>query len=248
MTDRVSISTTEIRRVGTWALRGLGYPFEIADRAASILEHALGSGEPVLAMLRLLEEDIRATHSARPVELRRRDDGYTLAAQGRCMLEVGPPAIDLVTAGARNGIPASVTIHDTFGIAMIAGLIDLGACRGLDIVATWSCGQREREALGSAATGWRACIGGTPASGTTPESLSAHLRGAGSELVIEEPSADKPGTVSIHAAPSGASVPRAGSFRPGPATVDVDDFMRLYALERVAWAPTSERSFQQAAF
>mgnify|MGYP002403069597 CR=1 FL=1 len=256
MSDRIILSRSEVGRVGVWALRGLGYPFEIADRGAAILSRAVVAGEPALSMLRLMESDFRSSHGQPKLALARNDAGYAVDAHDRALVEAGPVAIDLVTAATRNGGWGLVTVERVFGMQMIAGLAHLALRRGLSTLMIWTAGGREVAATGMSQAGWRVTGVSTPSAGETLGGLGDALDGwpeaARSQVELaRRREAQGSSFFSVVARPCADPAHRNLDAQIPPAdviTADVEDFMHLYALERICWAPTSERSFQQAAF
>jgi hypothetical protein len=263
MTESLEISTSEIRRVGVWALRALGYSFGVADRGAAVLSNAACGGAPVLKLLRNMEHEIRASFSAPSTEVTRTAAGYRLEANGRSLIEVGPPAIDLATARARLVGDAVVNIDGVFGIAVIPGLQRLASERGLATAIAWVCSNHERSSMAlEFGTGWQAFNGTLPTTrgSLTDTSIFDYLSLASNEDVgrvitrefemLNSAAASARGSVTIVAIPA----QRFGIEQNGALTrhsheirAELADFLNFYALERKAWAPTSERSHTQAA-
>ncbi len=271
---RTVISMSEIMRVGPWALRALGYPFGVAERATRLLawtEAATGGG---LALLRVGGGRILASTQA-PALRRSVEPGFgrRLDAGGRCLFEIGPPAIDLVCADFRRLGGASLALHDFFGAALVPALAEIAAKRGESIVIVHRAGVGEIEGTGLRRDGWIAVTPAGPCflEGDVERAVDA-LRGAGvaptegEALTIHrhiaaartEDSAQR-GYIGITAVstptsvaaitPSAAPYPQrvARAYREGLSVATID-LRHLYSLERETWAPTSERSRKQAGY
>lgn len=246
-TTRVSMS--EILRVGPWALRALGYPFGVAERAARLLawtEAATGEG---LALLR----DGQAQR--KPSAPLHRDGGTgearRIEAAGRSLFEIGPVAIDLITADLRLHGAASLALLDATDLALIPSLTEIAARRRLNLVILRRAGW---DAVLATPTGACFVRGGLddlerlPWSTEARGAIDRHAREAhdGAERYL--------GFVGFSAPPvfDGAEVVDYASrlhraYREG-LDVATADLEHLYALERITWAPTSERSRGQAGY
>jgi hypothetical protein len=141
----IAVAMAEIVREGTWALRALGYPYGTAERAAGMLawtEAVHGSG---LTLLRLGEAAIIAG-AARPQPRWSRDaEGGRLAeAQGKCLFECGPPALDLATADAKlGGGLGRAVLRGAIGTSLSGALGAMAAQRGLAAVVVYAPGAAE---------------------------------------------------------------------------------------------------------
>lgn len=246
-TTRVSMS--EILRVSPWALRALGYPFGVAERAARLLawtEAATGEG------LALLRDGVASRKTSTPLH-REGGNGEArrIEAAGRSLFEVGPSAIDLMTADLRLQGAASLALLDATGPALIPALTEIAGRRRLNLVILGRAGWD-----GVTVTPTGACFvrGGlddlerlpwsTEARGAIDRHARAALDRAEGYL----------GFVGFSAPPlfEGAEVVDYASrlhraYREG-LDVETDDLEHLYALERITWAPTSERSRGQAGY
>ena len=149
------VSMAEIRREGPWALRALGYPFGVADRATPQLQWVQAVHGDALTWLMAAESGIIAS-AALPAPTRSRDSegGWRIAARGKCLIEVGPPAADLATCDARvNGfghlcVAAVTGLH--FAGAICALLVDRGLC----VVCAYASGSEELAPQQFRRSGW----------------------------------------------------------------------------------------------
>jgi hypothetical protein len=260
----VSVAMAEIVREGTWALRALGYPYGTAERAAGMLawtDAVHGNG---LTMLRLGKAAITAG-AARPQPRWRRDaQGERRAeAQGKCLFECGPPALDLATADARlsDGLGRAV-LHGVIGTRLSGALGAMAARRGLAAVVVHAPGAAEIAPVPPA--GW-ICALPTPhgpaflvdgLDNPLPEQLPASLHAAAG-YIAEAQTAGHEGffamtvveCVPTTTPPNAVDWPQrlALAYRTG-SQADPADLHVLYELEVHTWAPTSERSRAQAGY
>ena len=276
MTTAVSVSPGEIRRVGVWALRAVGYKFGTAERGATLLACAEATGAAALRLLRDAGDRIAASAAAPTRRARTAPGGWVIEAQGKCLLEVGPPAVDLVTSVAEATGAGAVIVRDTFGVGLVGALCGLAVDRGLDVLAVFDAGARDDEPLPLGQQGWlSATASGFRSGPITPDRFDALRRLAvplGIDVADVVPSSARPsGCFAIFATRRGDAATvlpdigapafadagavrwhdHAGQIRRADAVgiaVPFEDFLNLYALERRCWAPTSEKSRNQAAF
>ncbi len=150
-------SMSEIVRVGGWALRGIGYPFGVAERGVRLLAWTEAAGGEAIKHLRLSETAVEQSHSAAPCE--RAGDaasGRTIRANGRHLIEIGPPAIDLVTHDARHGSVGHVSVDGVFGFGFLASLANLLAHRKLSGIFLYGAAKGDGPPEGWPRTGWLA--------------------------------------------------------------------------------------------
>jgi hypothetical protein len=260
----VAVAMAEIVREGTWALRALGYPYGTAERAAGMLawtEAVHGSG---LTMLRLGEAAIIAG-AARPQPRWSRDTqgGRRAEAQGKCLFECGPPALDLATADARlSGGLGRAVLRGAIGTRLSGVLGAMAARRGLAAVVVHAPCAAEIAPVPPA--GW-ICALPTPDGPAfltgrldcpLPELLPDKLRVAAGDIAEARTAVDD-GFFSLTVLacapmpppPDAVDWPQrlALAYRTG-SQADPADVETLYALEMRTWAPTSERSRAQAGF
>jgi hypothetical protein len=267
------VSMSEIMRVGPWALRALGYPFGVAERATPLLawtEAAVGSG---LALLRIGETALRASVERPPaVQTRKAAGERVLNASGRSLFELGPPAIDLLTADLRLHGAACLTLRGAIGATLIPSLTNLMARRGHGALVIHATAPGEIAVADAPRMGWHLAVQTTSGpcflSGDLEDGAFAR-RHADASILFDsdrlsglcDAMASAPdgfiGMLGIAAfAPPGlidapAAVDRAGrvarAYGEG-LSVATEDLEHLYALERITWAPTSERSRKQAGY
>ena len=243
-----TVSISEIMRVAPWSLRALGHPFGVAERATRLLawtQAALGQG---VEILRLGEKKLMASNRRPPA--RRSGDsaqGRLIEAGGRNLFELGPPAVDLATADARLDRSGRVTITGAIGIILAPSLAELAARRGLNAMVEFRGADDEIHIPGFPRSGWVAAWPGPAgarffageadsASGEGAGMISISI-GAAAALPDNEAmkrSVDYPGRV-------------ARAYREG-LEIAAEDLEQLYALEKITWAPTSERSRKQAGY
>ncbi len=148
-------SMSEILRVGGWALRGIGYPFGVAERGVRLLAWSEATGGKAIAGVRLAEPAVAQSQSAAPCEragtIRL---GRTVHAKGRHLLEIGPPAVDLVTHDARHASVGHVAVDGVFGLSLMSALADLLARRRLSALFLYGAAEADSMPAGWSRTGW----------------------------------------------------------------------------------------------
>jgi hypothetical protein len=217
-----------------------------------------------LTMLRLGEAAITAG-AARPQPRWSRDarGGRRAEVQGKCLLECGPPALDLATADARlgGGIGRAV-LRGAIGTRLSGALGAMAARRGLAAVVVHAPGAAEIAPAPPA--GWICALPTSegPAFLTDsldtplPDMLPAALRVAVGDIAEAQAAGDE-GFFGLTVLPCKPMAPPPGgvdwpqrlalAYRIG-SRADPADLETLYALEMRTWAPTSERSRAQAGF
>ena len=266
---RVMSSMAEIIRVGGWGLRGLGYPFGIAERAVPLLAWTEAATGAAIRSIRLSEDEIVASHTAPRLNQSPGTDGERrLSAHGQHLLEVGPPAADLVTADARRHGTAALTLDGSIGSAFAPVLANMLAHRKLSGVLIF----RSRPTTGE--IGWLPFTQGFVTASMTldgndmavPTWLERAAPMDSSKMSKLREMLDR----QIHAAREAefghlsfiawqCEVPPimgpmenlcsrvTEAWRTGVETTE-EDLRYLYQLETRAWAPTSERSRSQAGY
>ena len=148
-------SMSEILRVGGWALRGIGYPFGTAERGVRLLAWTEATGGKAIASLRQAESAVEQSHAAAPCE--REGDpvsGRRVHAKGRHLLEIGAPAVDLVTHDARHDSAGHVAVDGVFGLGLLPSLANLLAHRKLSGIFIYGAAEADRMPDGWSRTGW----------------------------------------------------------------------------------------------
>jgi hypothetical protein len=260
--NTVAVAMAEIVREGTWALRALGYPYGIAERAAPLLawtEAVQGHG---LTMLRLGEAAIIAGAAGPQPSWHRDAQGARHAeAHGKCLFECGPPALDLATADARTGGGVGrAVLRGAIGTRLAGALGAVAARRDLAAVLVHAPGAAEIAPVPAA--GWICALptpeGPTFLTGDLDRSLPAVLPAPLAAVdTAEARTAGDAGYFAISVLPCPPMAPPPGAtdwpqrlalaYRAGT-QADPADYETLYALETRTWAPTSERSRAQAGY
>lgn len=266
------VSMSEIMRVAPWSLRALGQPFGVAERGTKLLTWTHAAVGHALELLRVGEGRLRQSAEA-PAALRggSQDAGRRIDANGRNLIELGPPAVDLAVCDARLSGQGDVVIGQAIGTLMVPSLADLLSRRGLNGIVAFHAGRDEVRLEGWRPEGWvgvlTAPLGPVFAMGACTELPAiADLFGGGMRsrirrhagLLSEAGQAGK-GMVTLAVTATSPRKPWrpeatvdyparvARAYREG-LEVTVEDLAHLYALERITWAPTSERSRKQAGY
>jgi hypothetical protein len=143
MTNRIQMSVGEIHRVGVWALRSLGYAFGVADRGAPLLALGQACGSDILHFIQADEHRIQEGFERPQVSRQKTDLGYVIEAHGRCLVEHGPPAIDLVCFEARRKGYGAAILRHPIGSCLIAALSAVATQRGLSLLSVYAADHRE---------------------------------------------------------------------------------------------------------
>jgi len=266
----IVMSFSEIMRVGPFSLRALGFPFGVAERAVRPLAWTEAVYGTALRMLRECEADIAAS-ATRPGASRTRPSSrsWAIDANGKCLIEVGPPTIDLLTSDARREGWGHIGLRGAIGLGLIGALCDLAARRGLGILAIHGGSTEAAIPDALARPGWLAALptgaGIDFFAGAIDHLDRLNLPGdAGAKADIAKAKDMARATAPHSYLGLSAWRPTAGhgidtalatdisrrldqAYRLG-ITADLNDWHHLYVLERRTWAPTSERSRSQAGY
>lgn len=266
------VSMSEIMRVAPWSLRALGHPFGVAERATRLLTWTQAAVGHALKLLRIGEKQLTASTRA-PAAAREGDgvSGRRLNARGRNLLELGPPAVDLATCDARISGIGDVVIDSAIGTLMVPAMADLAVRRDLTTVIAYRAGPGEVPLDGWPADGWIAAFRGTDGPrfevgdigslGTIVDVFSGEMKArllkhaailstAGtpsSSVVTIAATRDRVSALDVLGGRIDYTEQVARAYRSG-LEVAAEDLEHLYALERITWAPTSERSRKQAGY
>lgn len=266
-----SAAVSEIIRVAWWSLRALGCPVGAIEVTARLVTYSEVLTGDTLAALRRNEAALLAAYAGDEPRFSVTGEATgVIDAGGRSMLDVGPRAIDLVTglAKRRSGaLRVTVTrFADTIGLA---GAATIAAQRGIGLVfvdadsrRSWGfyavnrhgeitslSGQLNHGSLHDLMLTLREIAGEGFPEVTGSDLL--HGDSTGLELVALPFTArdDLAAVASRHAGVACNDV--SAALKKGYAQgVDVaeEDLRFLYQLETRTWAPSSERSRQQAGF
>ncbi|UZF95554.1 hypothetical protein [Bosea sp. NBC_00550] len=257
-------SMAEIIRVGGWGLRGLGYPYGVAERAVPLVAWTEAAQGGAMRSLLDAEPEIAKSLTAPAIGVTVLANGVKrLDAHGRHLIEVGPPAIDLLTVEARRGEKGDLQLVGWIGDKFVPALGSLLGKRKLTGIMGYSAevGEDTRWVLFSEEL--VTVLGSSDASPRRAESLLAATGLGGDEIerIISAHEGNRPassyGYMTMTAWKSGALDQGASqdnlvarvdtAWRDGFET-ELDDIKYLYQLETRAWAPTSERSRSQAGY
>lgn len=147
-------SMAEITRVGGWSLRGLGYPFGTAERATKLLAWAQAVDGTAIKSLRLLEAKINVSRQAKVVKLQSSNFDRHIEAEGKHLLEIGPPALDLVTSDARRHGFGHVDVCNVHGLNFVPALVNLLTRRKLDALVIYRAGSLDVMPEAEPEAGW----------------------------------------------------------------------------------------------
>lgn len=248
MTFSQTVAYSELTRVLPWSLRALGYPFGTADRGAHVVATAAALEPGVL-------RDVAAAGRRPGDGFHYSDDelGLVVQAGGVSMLEVGPAAMDRLAAHAEQGSIVSCRILGATETCLLPAVLLTGAQYGMSSVATtivdrefrWFVLHVQEENIslftGADLNDLRRAFE------HDAEVFSAIAAG----VDMDEGSVILATARTLHFVPScQPSSPSAKLLQAfsGGIPIAPEILRRLYELEEITWAPTSERSRTQAGF
>lgn len=256
MNSTTTTAYSELTRVLPWSLRALGYSFPVSDRASHVLASAAALEPGILdGICRIapragLSDGIDITTN--------RD--YRIDAKHRSLLEIGPAAMDFMGArtparGVLQGMIDNVT-----ELEILPAVLLVGADYNLSSLAVVVGPDKSRWILQTTARGARVIL-----RGRSLESLQTVLSSGRNDLLE---AARK--TFQSTASATSCSMFATRQFDinaenlPGVEIMDADAALArafqfgipikaetlkaIYDLEKLTWAPTSERSRAQAGF
>ncbi len=250
MTLSSSVAYSELTRVLPWAIRARGYAFGTADRASFLVANAASMTPGILGDIAALAD--RAGAAPR---LCRGEGGLTVDAPGISWLEMGPAVMDY--CGAHADEAGCVRCHVTGATedGLLPAVLLVGADYGLSGAALTTADGTLRWTL----LGWSEEAGAPRPlllTGTGRASLQEHLPDSAASDALPGGSdgvhllAWRGPAPALRADATGVTDATAcieAAFSGGiPIAPDVLE--ALYELEKITWAPTSERSRAQAGF
>ncbi len=266
----IPVSYTELARQGVLALRGLGYSFSIAERAA----HTLATTEAVtglgLKCLQASAQRIEAT-AATSLTAATAATGVTVVnAGGKSLLELSPFLLDVASGDAERFGRSAVLVDDVDGMPFLADIALRAATHGLAIWVTYSSRKepqslaarpasftvRDRRISGrplaDPATVWQRTgerLEASPLASIIP-SLSAPVReGTGRVLIVGGKAGADLGMLETEGDAAAADWQLADTWQrafdraiQGHIDAEMTGFDFFYKCVKRAWAPTSDRS------
>lgn len=256
MRETITTAYSELTRVLPWSLRGVGYSFPVADRAAHIIASAAVITPEVLDGIGGISS---RTESHGGIDIHDGHD-FSIDAKGRSFIEVGPAMMDFMGAHApRKGFLRGA-IEDVKDLEIVPAVLLIGADYGLSCLAVATSAEGQQWIIQTIADGRRLIVQGSgrPSlekilAGGARELLDAAQQSFASDVAI--------GTCVVFAARStfdlmqkttdanviDADAMLQSAHRCG-IPIKPDTLKAIYDLEKRTWAPTSERSRAQAGF
>ncbi|MFT7474234.1 MAG: hypothetical protein ACI81L_001159 [Verrucomicrobiales bacterium] len=136
----VMLSEWEMKTHGQGALRVLGVPFGVSERAMELFVWAHAVQRGAVEYLVASQVDIRATAGAEISVLHEEGSIAQLDANGQTIFTVGPAAIDLCCALTDTHASSSVSVTNVSGLQFAAELASRGADKGLACTVTGPLG------------------------------------------------------------------------------------------------------------
>jgi hypothetical protein len=157
-------SISEIVRVGGWALRGIGFPFGVAERGTRLLAWTEAVHGGAIRSLSHHEATIaRAGAIERIGRMRQADGSWQVTSHDRHLLEVGPPLVDLATSDARLRGVGCGRLRGATGFIFVTALADLLVQRRLTGLCVYRAPEDDELPASLSRAGW--ILSGTHANG-----------------------------------------------------------------------------------
>jgi hypothetical protein len=263
MSATMSVAFSELTRVLPWSLRALGFHLGTAERGSDLIARAEAMNRNGLAVLRKPGSAIRALP---PVRIEKNASSVRIDISGRSLIEMGPVAIDVAASEFERKGAARVRLVDVADLALAPVLMTLAVSSyGLTALALYRDRQKPvRWAMAAAMATGTGLAEGAAAQLESLGRLTDILRLGGISGIwqeLERDAADGDGVIDIIVSRTDLLQP---ALLPGVEIDDVgaalshayangfealsEDIQHLYALERLTWAPSSERSRAQAGF
>ncbi|MEP7457489.1 hypothetical protein [Phyllobacterium sp. SB3] len=255
MSETVTTAYSELTRVLPWSLRGLGYSFPVADRAAHVIASAAAITPGVLDDISRMSS---RTGSLACIDIHD-EKTFSVDAKGQSFIEVGPAMLDFMGAHAPADGFLKGTIKDITDLEILPAVLLIGGDYDLGCLAVASSGKGLYWCIQMASNGKRGIV-----QGADLPSLERVLAGGAKEMLdaarqcVESDVATA--TCVIFATHSIFVLPQVNDADVIDADAMLLDAHRrgipikpgtlkaIYDLEKRTWAPTSERSRAQAGF
>ena len=254
MTAPILMAYSELTRVLPWSLRALGYSFPVADRASHLVATAAAMAPEILDMFRTPSP--RSGAAGQLVRLG--DNTYSIDAKRLSLLEIGPAVMDFVGARASRARTLRIEIDSPTDLALLPAVLLVGADYGISASAISAEGSFRAWLRGPFGPS-RSIASGADLSGltaidreTNPTLMDAFRRdfdagGGGTQCTIFATRVSSAGTFVGAPEVIDADASLARAYEHG-IPVSAGTLKAIYDLEKITWAPTSERSRAQAGF
>jgi hypothetical protein len=256
MTEMISTAYSELTRVLPWSLRALGYSFPVADRASHVVATAAAIEPQILDAF--LDPAQRSASAGAIYEVGA--NRFEIDASGVSLFEIGPVAMDFAGARTPGAGYLRTMIEGALNVEVLPAVLLIACEYGVEALAVAMDGTDRSWVLASGAPGSRRILRG---SGSLPPQLLGMLDDDFADDLRRcfEPGDRKSKCAifftrrklgEISRVASGGEIIEADqmisqSFGRG-IRVTPETLQAIYELEKITWAPTSERSRAQAGF